>query len=69
MNIKKRRTEETKSKRVSSSFKPSLYEKFQKVAYIQSKSPNDLLGILMEDYVNKHLNDIYQYDKMFPDED
>ena len=57
---------ERKSRQVTLMFKPSIYEAFQKVAYVKSMSSNALIGELVEEYVKTHQAEISQYDKENP---
>ena len=54
---------EKKTKQISMVVKPSVYEAFRKVAYIQGITPNSLVGDFMERYSQEHQELIQQYDK------
>ena len=62
--IKVRRTVERKTRQVTLLFKPSVYEAFQKIAYVQQISPNSLIGNLIEDYVSEHVKLVENYDEL-----
>lgn len=51
-------------KRVSLSLRPSVYERIQKIAYVQRKSTSELLENIMEKYINEHNKDLSEYDKI-----
>ena len=61
--IKTCRAAERKTRQVTMVFKPSVYEMFQKVAYMQQISPNSLLGNLIEQHVQQHLDLVKKYDQ------
>lgn len=58
---------EPKSRNTMLAFRPSVYEAFQKIAYMQRTSPNSLVGNWMEDYVKEHQNLVHQYDEENPE--
>lgn len=66
--IKRCRTKERKSRQVTSLFKPTVYEAFQKIAYMKQLSVNSLLGEIMEQFVAAHPDLVAQYDKKYPEE-
>ena len=62
------RTSERKTRQVTMAFKPSVYTAFQKVAYMQHIAPNGLLGELIEQHVQQHLDLIQKYDEENPEQ-
>lgn len=58
------RKQEIKSRKVTMGYRPSVYEKFQKIAYIQSVSPNQILAEYMEKYVKAYQSDLDVYDEL-----
>lgn len=51
-------------KRISLSVLPSIYEKIQKIAYIQRRSISDVLENTMKEYINEHSADLIEYEKI-----
>lgn len=56
---------ETKSKRLNLLVQPSVLEDFNKVAFMQHNSMNDIINGLMKSYCDAHREDINTYDKYF----
>lgn len=51
-------------KRISLSVRPSVYEGIQKIAYVQRKSASELLEDIMKQYVDKHEQELAEYEKL-----
>lgn len=56
---------ETKSKRLNLLIKPSLLEDFNKVAFMERNSMNDIINTLIKSYCDAHREEINAYDKYF----
>lgn len=54
-------------KRISLSIRPSVYEGIQMIAYVQRKSASELLENIMKQYVDKHEQELAEYEKLFMD--
>ena len=55
---------EPKSRKVTLGFRPSVYTQFQKIAYIQNKSPNSVMSDFMDDYVEKNQRYVEMFDNL-----
>lgn len=56
---------ETKSKRLNLLVQPSVLEDFNKVAFMQHNSMNDIINGLMKSYCDAHREEINTYNKYF----
>lgn len=65
-NIAKGRPKEDREIKVRKSFAvfPSTYENAQKIAYIERESISEIIGAFLEDYVNKNMDKIKEYDNI-----
>ena len=61
--VKTCRVKERKDRRANLLFKASVYEDFQKIAYVKSMSVNALIGTLVEDYVKSHQEEVKKYNR------
>ena len=57
--------DEKKTKRVNFVITPTLYDKYQKVAYMQHLSLNEVTNRVFAEYVEANQNLIEEYDKVF----
>ena len=60
---------ELKDKRVSFVFRPSTIEAAKKVAYMTRQPFNDVVNMLLEQYVDEHTDLIAKYDQIFGEDD
>ena len=67
--IKTIRTNETRSRKVTLGFRPSLYEKLQKIAHQKQVAPTNLITEWMEGYVKSNQNLVHEYDADHPEAD
>ena len=56
--------QERKNRQFSALFKSSVFDAFQKIAYVRQVSTNWLLGEIMEQFVSEHPDLIAQYDQL-----
>lgn len=54
---------EKKNRQFSALFKSSVFDAFQKIAYVRQVSTNWLLGEIVEQFVSEHADLVAQYDK------
>lgn len=54
---------EKKNRQFSALFKASVFDAFQKIAYVRKISANFLLGEIVEQFVADHIDLVEQYDK------
>ena len=59
-----RKRPESKSRRVSIVCRPSLFEKFEKVAYMQGESFNNAISLALQMYVDVHIEDLERYNEL-----
>ena len=59
---------ERKTKRLNLLLQPSVMQRVTKIAHMQRRSVNDLIGSVLSDYVSAHAELITGYDKVFGDE-
>ena len=57
--------QEVKSRKTMLAFQPSVVEAAKKAAYMQHQSFNNLIHILLKDYIAQHLDLIEEYDRIF----
>lgn len=55
---------EARSRQVTVTFKPSVYESMQKIAYIYQCSTNNVLNMAVEEYAKTHQHIINEYNKI-----
>lgn len=65
---KKADSKETKSKRLNLLMQPSILEDFNKVAFMERTSMNDLINTMIKDYCEAHRDEIETYNKYFKGE-
>ena len=53
--------EKKTKKRYNLSLLPSVYEDLQKIAYVERRSVSEIVGELMEEYVNKNAVKVVEY--------
>ncbi len=53
-----------RTKRVSLSVLPSLYEDIQKIAYVQRNSVSELIARMMVEYRESHKGDLDEYEEL-----
>ena len=51
-------------KRISLSVRPSIYERIQKIAYVDRKSVSELVEEMMEDYQKRHRDKLEEYGQL-----
>ena len=51
-------------KRISVAIYPSVYEDFQKIAYVDRRSVSDIICQLMNEFVESNIDKIDEYDKI-----
>lgn len=51
-------------KRISLSVLPSLYEDIQKIAYVQRRSVSEVMSAIMEEYRERHMIELEEYEKL-----
>ena len=56
---------ETKTSRMNILLRPSVRTGIEKLAYVKRTSPNDLINIVLEDFVNANKADVAKYDSFF----
>lgn len=60
--------QETKSKRIQVLIRPSVWERLQKIAYMERHSFNDLLNEICERYAEQEAEKVTRYDEAFGEE-
>lgn len=61
-------SKETKSKRLNLLIQPSVLEDFNKVAFMERTSMNDLINTMIKGYCDAHREEIETYNKYFKGE-
>lgn len=51
-------------KRISLSVRPSVYERIQKIAYVERKSVSELMEEMMKDYQKRHCDKLKEYGRL-----
>ena len=57
---------ELKSQKFSFSARPSVLEKAEKLAFLRHYSTNQLLNIVLEEYLAAHEDEVKEFDKKYP---
>lgn len=60
--------QETKSKRIQVLIRPSVWERLQKIAYMERHSFNDLLNEICERYAEQEAEQVTRYDEIYGEE-
>lgn len=56
---------ELKSRKFSFSARPSVLAKAEKIAYMRNYSTNQLLNIILEEYLEQHTDELAEFDKAY----
>jgi allophanate hydrolase subunit 1 len=60
--------QETKSVRVNLLFRPTVKRNIEKIAHMRQTSVNDLINMVMAEYIEAHQDEIDEYNRVFGDE-
>lgn len=59
---------EFKSRKFSFSARPSALSQAEKIAYIRNYSTNQLLNVILEEYLAEHQDEVQKFDEMYPNQ-